>query len=723
MSAACLLQSEKDKLVTAIRSGDLDMGRLYDMNADQAREVLGKVVGEDSARMVNAEFQKAKITATKKAAADYVTSSEKPGFSKTATQGEFAKNLLNDTQKRDRAVAALDERIQNQKDLQTKNQVKIDNATDAEQKANLEFKNQKYQDTIDRLSVRRQDTATPVNDRLVNKINSMQTLLSDGDYNDLASAKLGRDLSPAQGDYIAKQATELRDLARDTTNPENKDFGMSAEYYNKKANLQSFIDSLDPKNPINALSRGIDIARLSLITGFSTPIKVLANYTNHPAGIILRRIASLSLRGDNADVAKELNTKDAAFTKKTGTSLSQLRDKNDIGTTLGSHTSDSTFKKETFNTPQKGVGGLISRGLSKVENAFHFVAIKLEHQYSYNYVWRNTFYDVLNIRASSFARAEGLKGADIKPRAEEIMRDAARLDPQTEAGKALREGAQAVAAKTTNTNDTVLSKASVGIKNALNQAGNQVMPGLNIGDLYEPMAKIPANVIANAIDLTPQVGIPHALYDGIKGRINMMPDKPLETRYQGLLQYKKGVEHLIGVFGSLGAAALLTSNLTQKDFRTDKWGNQFVNLGGKLWVNSEYMSRIAPNVAGLMAIKMNPKENPVSAFILGKTGIEGSLGSVIRTPGIDVPAQVTTGTLQAGLSPVKSLEGAVTSRFPSILTNLFKPGDLERKTFRVFSGASGVETDQEYKDDTKASAQKAAATKRANAAAKAKQGR
>lgn len=720
--ATCLLQSEKDKLIAAIRSGDLDMSRLYDMDTETRRAVFEKVVGDDSAKMVNAEFEKGKITATKKAAADYFSAKDKPAAAQLGTQAEFAKNLLSESQKRDRSVSALDESIQKAKDLQTKNKAKIDLAVDAEQKANLESKSQKYQDTIDRLTVRRQDTVTPVSDRLVNKINSMQTMLSDGDYTDLAAAKLGRDITPAQGDYIAKQATELRDLAQDTENPENKDFGINAEYYNKKAGLQSFVDSLDPKNPINALSRGIDIARLSLITGFSTPIKVLANYTNHPAGMVIRRIASLSLRGDNADVAKELNTKDAAFTKKTGVSLSQLRDKNDIGTVLGSHADDSTFKKETFNTPAKGVGGLVSKGLGAIEKGLHFVAIKLEHQYSYNYVWRNTFYDVLNIRSSSFARAEGLRGADVAPRAEEIMRDAARLDPQTEAGKSLRDGAQAVAAKTTNTNDTVLSKASVGIKNALNQAGNHVMPGLNIGDLYEPMAKIPANVLANAIDLTPQVGIPHALYDGIKGRINMGVDKPLETRYQGLLQYKKGVEHVIGVVGSLGAAALLTNNLTKKDFRTDKWGNQFVHLGGALWVNTEYMSRIAPNVAGLMAIKMNPKENPVSAFMLGKTGIEGSLGSVIRTPGIDVPNQATLGTLQAGEKPVASIEGAVTSRFPSILVNLFKPGDLERKTFRVFSGASGVETDAELKADQKAAADKAAATKRANAQAKARQG-
>lgn len=723
MAATCLLQSEKDKLVAAIRSGDLDMSRLYDMTGEEAHGVLSKVVGEDSAKMVNAEFQKAKITATKKAAADYVTSSEKPGFAKTAAQGEFAKNLLSESQKRDRAVSALDERIQKQKDLQAKNAVKIQNATGAEQKANLQFKDQKFQDTIDRLGVRREDAATPVNDRLVNKINSLQTLLSDNDYNDLASAKLGRDITPAQGDYIAKQATELRNLAQDTANPENKDFGMSAEYYNKKANLQSFMDNLDPHAPLNVLGRLIDISRLSLITGFSTPIKVLANYTNHPAGIVLRRIASLSLRGDNADVAKELNTKDAAFTKKTGTSLSQLRDKNDIGSILGSHKSESAFgKNETFDKPvtteAKGALGAVSKGLNKIEEAFYKVAITWEHTYSFNYVWRNTFYDVLNIRASSFARAEGLKGADVAPRAEEIMRDAARLDPQTEAGKALRGGAQAVAAKTTNTNDTAVSRVSVGFKNAI----NNLTPSIRLGDLIEPMAKIPANVIANGLDTTPVVGIPHGLWDIVRGKANMMADKPLEDHYKGMLQYKNGIEKLIGVVGSVAAAGMIASNLTKKDFRTDKWGNQFMKVGD-LWINTEYVARIAPNIAGMMAIKMNLKENPITAFILGKTGIEGAAGSLIRTPGLDIASQTVTASLQGGLNPGASLSGALASRNPAILNALFKPGDLERKTFRVFFGSSGVETDQELKQDQKDAAKKAAATKRANAVAKAKQGR
>lgn len=715
MAATCLLQSEKDKLVAAIRSGDLDMGRLYDMSTEDRRAVFEKVVGGDSAKIVNAEFEKAKITATKKAAADYVTSSEKPGFQKTATQGEFAKNLLSDAQKRDRAVQAIDDRIQKAKDLQTKNAVKIQNATDSEQKANLQSKGQKYQDTIDRLGVRREDTATPTNDRLVNKINSMQTMLSDSDYNDLASAKLGRDITPAQGDYIAKQATLLRDMAQDTDNPENKDFGISSDYYNRKANLQSFIDNLDPNAPINVLGRVIDITRLSLITGFATPLKVLANYTNHPAGIVLRRIASLSLRGDNADVAKELNTKDAAFTKKTGTSLSQLRDKNDIGTTLGSHKGAGIDKSETFDKAPpagKGVLGTASKALSAVENALHTVAITWEHQYSYNYVWRNTFYDVLNIRASSFARAEGLKGADVAARAEEIMRDAARLDPQTEAGKALREGAQAVAARTTNTNDTVLSRLAVGLKNGINAA----TPAVRLGDLIEPMAKIPANVIANGIGTTP-AAIPLDLWKVVQGKADLIGDKPLETKYQGMLKYKQGIEGLIGIVGSLGAAALITNNLTSKDFRYDKYGNSFMKVGD-LWINTEYVARLAPNIAGMMSVKMNPKKNPISTFLFGTAVGEGALGETVKTPGISVADD----TLNAALSPkpISTTEKAIESRNPAILNALFAPGDLQRKAFRVFFGASGVETTEEYKSDTKAAAQKAAATKRANAQAKAK---
>lgn len=715
--STCLLQSEKDKLVAAIRSGDLDMSRLYDMSNDEARGVFEKVVGSDSAKLVNAEFEKAKIAATKKAAADYVTSSEKEGFRQTASQGEFAKKLLSDSQKRDRAVSSIDERIQKAKDLQTKNAEKIRNATDPEQKANLRSKDQKYQDTIDRLNIRREDTATPVNDRLVNKINSLQTLLSDSDYNDLASAKLGRDITPAQGDYIAKQATILRDLAQDTENPENKDFGMSAEYYNRKANLQSFIDNLDPSAPLNVLGRIIDISRLSLITGLSTPLKVLANYTNHPAGIVLRRIASLSLRGDNAGVAKELNTKDAEFTQKTGTSLSQLRDKNDIGSILGSHKSDSAFgKNEAFDKPNdmtgKGVLGAVSKALTPIEKAFYKVAITLEHTYSFNYVWRNTFYDVLNIRASSFARAEGLKGADVKPRAEEIMRDAARLDPQTEAGKALREGAQAVAARTTNTNDTAVSRLAVGLKNAINSA----TPGVNLGDLIEPMAKIPANVIANSIATSP-IGAVGGLWDVVKGKVGMMGDKPLEEKYQGMLQYKKGIESLIGIVGSLAAAGIITSNLTSKDFRYDKYGNSFMKVGD-LWINTEYIARIAPNVAGMMSVKMNPKQNPVKEFITGNAVGEGALGSIIKAPGINVLDQAANAAL--GPKPVSTALSSGESRVPSILTNFFKPGDLERKGFRVFFGASGVETAEEYKQDQKDAAKKAAVTKRANAQAKAK---
>ena len=724
MAAHCLLPSEKNKLIDAIRSGDLKLENIYHMTNDEAHSVFEKVVGKDSATLVNAEFQKGKIAAEKQAAADYITASDKAGFQKTATQAELSKKLLSDSQKRDFKVQAIDKKIAAVKDLISKNDARFKAETDTEKKTNLNLKDQKYQDQLNKLQVQREDTATPINDRLVNKINSIAGLLSDGDYKDLVTAKMGREITPAQGDYIAKQATKLRDLNQDTNNVQNKAMGISSEYYNTKMNLQAYLAKLTPDGPLAFVRRGINIARLTLITGFATPIKVFINSANHPMAMLVRHFDDGTIRGLNPDVARELSKINDKFMKEAGADSTQLRNKDDVGSVIGGHAGDNPWiKKETFGTPaeanRKGLSGAVDKALSYPEHLLHTIAIKIEHMYTFNYVWSRTFYDTLNLRSGALARMEGLKGADLKVRAEAIMRDANLIEPKTEAGQVLREHAQYVAAKITNTDSNYLTKLAVGLKNA----ANSLHPDVPLGDLIEPMSTIPANVIAHGV-MNTLAGVPAALVDIVKGKLNARSidiktklPRTMTERYQGLLEHKNGIDSAVSIFGTTAVAGLIALNLNKKDFRYDKLGNSFVRMDN-YWVNTEYFARMAPAIDAFMSMKMDPKQNPIKEFLTGDHLGEGALGSLIKTPGIDAISQTTGAIL--GPKPLSTAVAAFSARDLSILTNLFKPGDLQRQTFRVFTGATGVETTQEYKQDNTAKSIKAGVTRRTNAQNKAR---
>lgn len=703
----CIPKSITDKVRSAIKSGDINLDKFYGMDSEARHEVLSHYVGTESAHLVNEAYEKARLVAERKATADYVSASDKSTFAAKASQGEFAKNLLTDKETQKMNVARIDKQIA---DVQARQKSVSDGAKGltGEDKANAQIKLGKLKDQEARLTVRRENTLNPSADRFLNKLEASKKILGDDDYKELVKAKLGQDVSPAEGKYILDKTNQLRELSKD--NPDST-FGATPEYIKARNELDSYIHDLEPTSPLSILKNGIEIARNFLITGISTPLKVLTNYINHPTGELIRRLSARSLNGENADLARDLKKQDVDFTKKTGTSAAQMTDINDSSTVLGSRPKGSVFKNETFNDAKvgavKGAIGVVEKVVAKTAQASHYVAITLEHALAYNYVFRSTFYDVLNLRASDYAKTEGLKGDIAKNRAREIMTDAARVDPKTAAGKSLRNAAQAVAARITNTNDTYASRAAVGIKNGLNQIGG---PNAPVGDLLEPMAKIPANVIANAIEDTP-AGLPKGLYDIVKGRLNMRAEKSLETRYEGLMQYSNGIESAIRIGGALAVAGIITSQLTDKDFKSDQYGDHFVKIGD-LWVNTEYISRLAPDIAGIMAVKMNPKQNPLKEFLTGNSVGQGSLGDLENIPGIDGISQSVQSAL--GKNPVGSFEGFLGSRVPSILGDFGKTRTLDR----IFFGANGVETTEQVAQDAKDSAKKAAATRKANAANK-----
>lgn len=725
MAGLCIPKSIIEKVKTAVKSGDINLEKLYSMTDEERNTIFSHYVGKDSASLVNAEFEKAMIKADKAAKADYITASEKGMFAQKAAAGEFGKKLITPEQTRTIAASKIDQAITNAK-------ARMKAVTDAsvklsgEAKANAQLKISKLQDQIDRLNVRKEDTLNPTSDALLKKINSNNKLLSPADdkamMSDLAKAKMGQDVSPAQGKYIVEQATKLQELAKG-----NKDatLGVTPEYLTTRGNLETYIHNLNPDpTGISIVKNLIEIVKNNFITSIKTPLKTaFSSLTNNPAGYIIRRLSNLSLTGSDSDFAKTIKQENWKIFRQTGSNPASMNSLDDASSVLGSHNrTDPTLKgissNETYDAPTlggkvKGVVGAIETGVAKAAQASHYVAINLEHNILFSRIYASTFADTLNFRSLDMAKAEGLTGVAAKARGLEIMKDAAKVEPTTAAGKILRETGQQAAMKVLNVNDTWASRFAVGTKNVLNSFN----PNVPVGTLLEPFAKIPASLIENAIKTTP-IGIPEGVWDAVKGKMNMSESNTLETRYQGALQYKQGIEKLIGIAGSVGIASLLASQLTPKDFRSDQYGEHFVKIGD-FWINTEYFSRLAPNIAGIMEMKANKGKGglggDIKSFLTGNTLGGGAAGGILNVPGISNAYQF--GQTALGKNPIGAITSAAESYpVPAILSDMFKSHPINR----LFFGANGLETTAEYKEDVKASAKKSVATRRANVQAKLK---
>lgn len=532
--------------------------------------------------------------------------------------------------------------------------------------------------------------------------------------------KLGKALKDHFGDVLPKDVDEkIQNLKSLFTTGENHNFsGVSDEYLKAKGEFQGYVSKLNPDSKGVAIAKNlIQIARNNLITNIATPLKTyVSGITNHTMGLIVRRLGSLSLHGDHPELAEQITNETFKTFIKTGVNTAAMESLDDNSSILGSHSNKKGFtgikENESFDAPKESPTGKGTGTLQKVtERAAaisHKIAITLEHNIPFTQIYSKVFGDALNFHASAFARIDGLKGTDAVERSKELMLDAARIEPETDAGKLLRQTAQQSAARVLNVNDTWASRFSVGTKNVL----NKISPGIPIGDLIEPIAKIPANIIANGLENT-LVGAPEAAIDIVKGKMKLNSDD-LQTRYQGLVQYRSGIEHAIRIAGAVGIAAVITSGLSKNDFRTDAYGNHFVKIG-KYWVNTEYFASISPNIAGFMAMKQFPHENPAIAYLTGSKVGEGALGSVLNIPGVNEVYKSIQSI--AGGNAIKDSESQLESRaVPAIVANMFK----DRPINRIFFGADGVESTSEYNAENKSNAAKSAATRKANAAAKAK---
>lgn len=483
---------------------------------------------------------------------------------------------------------------------------------------------------------------------------------------------------------VANKIFEMSSKVREIKEKDSKLSGISDEYLLERQKLNDYIKSQEPLSVASSILKDIAvIGRNNLIMNPSVPIKATAGQIeNTIMDTITRRLGAGEFKGQNDALVKKANDEAWDTFKKTGINTAAMEDINDTHI-LG--------KGENFKSPtEANIGTKTGIAVAKVVNTAarvsNKIAIDWEHNISFVKIYQNNFFDMLDLISTKMAKIE--KVENIKRRASDIFKDACRIEPQTEEGAMLRKVAQEQSARITSTNNTIVSNVSLGAKRWL----NTWIPNFPLGDFIIPIAKIPANVIANAID-NAGAGIPASLKDIYEGR-NKIQAGDLKTRYEGLIQFHRGVQRAMRIGGTLGTAFLIASNFTKKDFRKDKWGNNFVKIGN-IWVNMEYMSVISPALAGALTIK-SEKEKSVA----GETEeyVRGALQGLKTVPGIDEAQELIKTITSDHLADSVEKYGKdfFTSRGePVFIQNLKR----NRPINRLFFGAHGAETQADVQED------------------------
>lgn len=534
--------------------------------------------------------------------------------------------------------------------------------------------------------------------------------------NDVADKKLGVHVSRE----VAQKVYELQTKANGLKDQGDSFSGQSDEYLNARNELNQYIEAQNEISVSQSISKNLAIiGRNNLLLNLSTPIKTgIGQIVNSAMDYATRRVQSLSLKAQNPELVAKANSEAWKTFRATGDNTTSMESLDDVHA-LGK---GENFKTPTGTTVGGRVAGAIETAVRKTAQVSNKVAIDWEHNIAFTKFYQKTFFDTANVVSSDLAKTEGLTGDAAKARAADVFKDAARIEPKTAEGAMVRLRSQQAAARVTSTNETFTARLAIETKNALNKA----IPGFPLGDFIIPIARIPANIIANGIE-NAGAGIPLGIKDIYQGHVKIQ-SADLATRYEGMAQYAKGIQTVARTAGTLGVAALIASRFTKNDFRTDKYANHFVKIGNT-WINTEYIAAISPALAGFMYTKADAKPGQGIADKAVQYGT-GALVGLRNTPGIGEANELITNITNG--NPTTGAEAYAKNFFtsrgePAFLANLLKNKAIpnlflvpqgtdsnERTGNRLLFGSTGVESTQQVKLDSQAAAKKAAATRKAN---------
>lgn len=456
-------------------------------------------------------------------------------------------------------------------------------------------------------------------DDIINKIKKLEERgmldenLEKGFLEDLVADELGVYITPDELKNINKIADELEQLSKDKMKIDGKEVDLpTVDYFKKRQEMIDYINSINPSPLLKILSSVI--SRTFLLASFKSPIvNVVGNSTQGLATSLVRRLGNKKFKGANPDLVKKYVKMNYKIFQESGYDTSRMFEIMDDRKIIG----------EKITTSQ-GPGKLRQFGRFMENLVFKNSLGKPDVMFASAH-----FADSANLISSTMAIKEGLKGAEAKARAREIMLDAISLEPKTNEGKYAREKSIEEAFYGTFTNESAISNITLETRKLLNKATGD----LRVGDQIIPFAKTPANVVSTNIEHSGLL-FPYNAYQVVKGK--MTGDAAMiRTGAKGLVRAGLGIL----------AISLLAELLDSEDY-VSEYADYFpkerqliaiegatynsVKIGNK-WISLDYFGPFGAPFVGYMNAKKYGNDIP------DKVGryYSGVLRQVMKIPGIN----------------------------------------------------------------------------------------
>lgn len=476
----------------------------------------------------------------------------------------------------------------------------------------------------------------------------------------------------------------------------------TVEFMTNLAEMNDFIDSLTPSNPIEIFFSQIGI--LNMVASLSS---TALNITNNVVTIIPEYFGGKTVRGisesiknknlkyivlpyfgANDALAKEYSKMHKEIYMNTGYDVTRMNTINDLGQ-YGSRMIGETSKVHAQGKTSSRIGNFVrfyAKGLQKTvgKYALGYPDFRFANA---------TFVSRINTGALTMAKGNKEIGT-------EIMKDAFLFSPVTEEGVALRAQAILDAQTVTNTGKTWASDLSMGIKKVLNEL-SPVRPG----DWMIPFAKTTSNVTA--------LGTQYSGLGSIIDLGNIILHKHTGVKITRQQYEQMGHNIIRAGFGFI-AARLLVSLIDDDDFspmfsfgaqQLDTLKNapeNSIRINGE-WISLDYFGPFSiPFTAALYGRRIS-KSNYAQDSFFAET--QSKVASIVQSlPIVDPVARFLsffTNDANREKDPIKEMTASVSDflgdlsarALPSFLYQMSKAADTkERDAASIYLGGIMAKT-------------------------------
>lgn len=500
------------------------------------------------------------------------------------------------------------------------------------------------------------------NDNLLNPTNRDQFL------QDLIAEKLGATVT-------LEEAEEIDNLSKDLQKKYDKkdEFGNpSIDYWKQRSKLDDYLKSIVPSSKVSVATS--IIGRSAMLLSWKSPVlNIIGNTIQGIEQAFERRI-------ENARYSGKVDKK---LVKNYIKTVNEIYDESDYDITRMQSLSDGTkiLGEDIVHSEGKGV----VRRIGKIAENIVFKQLLGKPDV---YFASLAFADSANLTATRLAKDEGLRGKQLKDRANDLFKKAVSLENQNDIkAEIIRSQAIADAQFATFTNDSKWSEANLKIRKALNDVTGE----LKVGDQIMPFVKTPANVVSMTLDTAGLSGLrgvkdlPRAIRDLKQGDADLLRKTARNFARTGFgMMIAFIIANLFDKEDFIGAYP--TSQKERELLKSKNARANSLKIGDK-WVSVEYFGFLGSSLIGFLYAKKY-KENLNEAMF---NYASGAFSQIMELPAIDPVQDVIEylqdispgGKITADKIPENLMNGAtdyVRARtIPAIFYDLAKAFDASER--------------------------------------------